>query len=402
MIDCNQRISTNNFLKVFAIFWMIVSSGFFVLNYVYTIPCILILLAIAGCFVLTNTTINKHSINMLGIVLLFLVLDEMATLTTKQYPFVLNTLIILLIRFISLTIIMSRISYEEFKKIYTNILVIIACVSLMCFVLVNTTSISLPFCGNYQDGFYGSFYFRVNEYTRSVTTRNAGPYGEPGMFAVYLIIALMFQLFGKNVDDITHGWNAVKVTILSATLLTTLSGTGLLCYLIILVVYAIGNDIKEIWRNPILLIIIVIMAIGFYYAETNFGVLETKLIGQGGSYGVRMNDSITGYQIGFENFFFGTGIANDYSTAWENVLLENSRSNGLANFTASVGIPFTLYYIFRLFLQAKRLILGKQIYRITFFGVLLIIFNTQPVVFQTIGLSFLLDWKENEIVEVYT
>lgn len=393
-----RKISQSDMVEYLAILWIIISSGFFVLNYVYNFPCMLVLLLIAIYYVVRNKSITKcNGYRLLGL-LAFVFVDELISLTVYKYPLETNTLIILIIRLFSLAIIMDNISVESYIKKYTSILFAICVVSLMCFAVINFTSISLPFARNYQDGFYGTFYFRINEYTRAITTRNSGPYGEPGIFAVYIVLALGFQLFSTPVEEITKGWNAIRVIVLSVTLLTTLSGTGLICYLILFVAYVLLNHEQvNILKNPIIFLIVLAMIFGLYYAETTYGILEEKVISHGGSYGVRMNDTLKGYQIAIQHFLTGTGIANDYSSAWTGALLANSRSNGMANFSASVGIPFLIFYLFCVFKRSLEYMNKNLAAAIVFFLVVLVSFNTQPIVMQTIGLSFLFIWKKEKL-----
>lgn len=385
---------TQKILEYVSVLWIVVSSGFFVLNYVYSIPCILVLFVIAILWIAKTKSIKRYNFRHLMFLLAFIGIDEILTLVLKPYSLSSANLIFLLFRLISLTIIMNNISISSFTTKYINIMVVIALVSILCFAIIQFTPFPLPFCASYQDGFYGSFYFRVNEYTRSVTTRNAGPYGEPGMLAVHIVIALMLQLFTTNIEEIMKKRNSIKISILSIALLTTLSGTGLVCYFVLLIVYTIKNIFStRTFKNPLIIALIIIMGSGIYYTETTYGILESKVLNQGGSYGVRLNDTVLGYEIAWDNFLTGTGIVNDNTNAWSGALLADSRSNGMANFAAAVGIPFLLYYCYRLFCQGKKLVKNDILYSITFFIVMQIIYNTQPIVFQTLGLSFLLYWE---------
>lgn len=392
-----RKVKQQSLVEYIAVFWIIASSGFFVLNYVYNIQCMSLLLLIACYFLYEKRSILKINGKKFLMLIGFIIADEIVTLVNYDYPINTSSLLILLIRLFALAVIMSNISISNFMEKYINIFVIISFVSLICFVLLQCSITNLPFVKNYQDGYYGSFYFRVNEYTKTIATRNSGPYGEPGIFSIYIVFALVFQLFSKSVNELTRGWNAIKVIVLAITLLTTLSATGLLCFLVIFITYAILN-FKEvnILKNPIIFIIIIAMIAGLYYAEITYGILGEKILNQGGSYGVRMNDTFMGYEIARKHFVFGTGIINDYSLAWKGALLDNSRSNGLANFAASVGIPFLVYYLVQVFRLALEYVQKEIIPAIVFFIIILVVFNTQPVVFQTIGLSFLFMWKKIE------
>ena len=171
-----------------------------------------------------------------------------------------------------------------------------------------------------------------------------------------------------------------------------------ICYLILFVAYVLLNHEEvNVLKNPLMFLIVFAMIIGLYYAETTYGILGEKVINQGGSYGVRLNDTLKGYQIAVQHFLTGTGIANDYSSAWTGALLANSRSNGMANFSASVGIPFLIFYLFCVFKRSLEYMNKNLAAAIVFFLVVLVSFNTQPIVLQTIGLSFLFIWKKEKL-----
>ena len=54
-----RKISQSDVVEYLAILWIIISSGFFVLNYVYNLPCMLVLLLIAIYYVVRNKSITK-------------------------------------------------------------------------------------------------------------------------------------------------------------------------------------------------------------------------------------------------------------------------------------------------------------------------------------------------------
>lgn len=378
-------------LEYIAISWIIISSGFVVLNYIYMIPCMVILVLIALWFCKKYRFIRRDNINRFIFLCLFIFIDEIVTLSIKSYPLVINNAIILIMRFFSLAIIQSHIGYKTFKKKYVNVICGIAVISLFCFILVSFTSINLPFSGDYGDPmYYGTFYFQIKQNSLN-HNRNTGPYGEAGMFATALILAFAFHIMTE--DNLFKKNNVRKTLILTVTILTTQSGTGMLCFGILMIVFIVKNGLTlKILRKPSVIFIIVTMVLGFCYVEMNYGIIESKVMEKGGSYGVRMDDTLEGYRIAKENFFFGTGIANDYSSAW-NSIMEGSRSNGMANLAASCGIPFLLYYLFRLFKQVRLYAERDFLYTIALFAVLVCIYNTQPIILQTMGLSFLFNWK---------
>ena len=386
-------IVTSDRLETFTIFWMIASSGFVVLNYIFMLPCMMVLLALALLYLRTNKTISKENGYVLFGVLLFTTITEFYTLVfVGKYPLVMNSLIILIMRLFCLAVIQSNITAESFKRKYVNIITGICVVSLVCYVLVNVLGLSLPFTGTYGDpNYYGTFYYQV-KFGNIMEVRNSGPYGEAGMFAIAIILALAFLLFSES-DKSEKGY-IKKIVILVITLLSTQSGTGMICFAILLFVFICkyGMSVNTL-KNPLMLLVVIFMVVGFYYAESTHGIIENKVINQGGSYGTRMEDTLTGYEIAAENFFTGTGICNDYTEAWVGKTTE-SRSNGLANFAASTGYLFLGYYLFKLIKQCRVYMNYRLLYSVALVATLICVYNTQPVVMQTIGLSYLFTWKK--------
>ena len=141
-----RKISQSDVVEYLAILWITISSGFFVLNYVYNLPCMLVLLLIAIYYVVRNKGITKcNGYRLIGL-LAFVFMDELISLAMYKYPLETNTLIILIIRLFSLAIIMDNISVESYIKKYTSILFVICVVSLLCFAVINFTSITFAIC----------------------------------------------------------------------------------------------------------------------------------------------------------------------------------------------------------------------------------------------------------------
>lgn len=388
------RIEKNEMFEYFTVLWIIVSSGFVVLNYIYMIPSMLILLLIAMTYIYKYRIICTNNWKALISLLLFMLIDESITLLIKPYPLLINNVIIYIIRWFSLAVIQSNMALQTFKKKYVDIICIIAGISIICFLITTFSTFTLPFTGTYGDpNYYGTFYYQIKQNSLNYN-RNTGPYGEAGMFSIALILGMIFLITDEN--DLFSHKNIGKMGCLFIALMTTQSGTGMICCVVLISVVIIKNITSgEVIKKPIILLVVVCMVIGFWYVESSYGIIETKVINQGGSYGVRMDDTTQGYEIAFDNFFLGTGICNDYDNAW-NSILEGSRSNGMANFAASTGVVFLSYYIIRLYKRSKEYSENDIIKTVAIFIILVCVFNTQPVVAQTLGMTYLFNWRKEK------
>lgn len=101
--------------------------------------------------------------------------------------------------------------------------------------------------------------------------RNSGPFWEPGMFAVYLIVGLFFYNFSPEpVENRIKGFNLVLI----ASLISTMSTGGIICGLLLLCLYLFSqkSTVKKIVLLPILA--------GLITAVFNIDFVGTKTIEQ--------------------------------------------------------------------------------------------------------------------------
>lgn len=179
--------------------------------------------------------------------------------------------------------------------------------------------------------------------------RNSGPYYEPGMFAIFLNISLLFNLIlNKRILD-------KKNIILIISILTTLSTAGYIgLFLIIIGAYFRFDNFKSV----VFLIIAFIMGIYFYntlpflkdkieknieskdittsrfgslYADLTY-IKKSPILGNGRFLFERMNVSIWDVQT-------------------------RHRNNGISKLIVNYGIPFTVYFFYLVFISFKRTIL---------------------------------------------
>ena len=111
-----------------------------------------------------------------------------------------------------------------------------------------------------------TFMIHSNEYYR-----NAGVFWEPGAYAGYLCIALLFLFSIKN--SITRSYFLYSFVLLSASLLTTFSTTGYIAYLIVFILY-----VKSINQKSIMYFILIsVTLITSYYLYGSLSFLQGKI-----------------------------------------------------------------------------------------------------------------------------
>ena len=153
-------------------------------------------------------------------------------------------------------VIASKLRYNEYSKAFTDIIVVIATISVV-FMSIATISLSLlsfaPVYTNIADQpFYNFLVFLVP--TDVEHLRNYGFFREPGVFQMYLIMALIFNTYSTNNFKLKY------FIILSIALVFTYSTTGFIAYGVFLIVFFLQSKknriAKSILRKITLLLIV--------------------------------------------------------------------------------------------------------------------------------------------------
>ena len=139
--------------------------------------------------------------------------------------------------------------------------------------------------------------------------RNAGMFWEPGAHAVYLNIAILF-IFSGALNGMKSKSRNILLGILLSGSLSTMSTTGYLT-LAVSFGFLIFRDPKRwnIRKNMIIIIVVAAAVLGIAL----FGSVFDKLIYRNGSYGTRLNDTVSGLSAAFQDWFLGKGMFVDIS-----------------------------------------------------------------------------------------
>ncbi|WP_432733966.1 hypothetical protein [Clostridium perfringens] len=272
------------------------------------------------------------------------------------------------------TAIYFKFSYNDFTTIYIKIIIFLGIISLFGYFSDLTNSFGflvdkLPRLitsnsklGNPTGGFF--YVFRnINK-----INQNCGICYEPGKYQFLLNLAMYFMLFCKN------GIKKKKLVflILSITIATTMSTTGIVMYIVIIIAYLISNK-DSISKSYIILIFIItaIVIFSFFYDEITVTLFKkmnfnfSTMTFEYGSGNTRLNDISLDIEI-FLNNIWGNGWRN-YKNYWElkqygNYLYTTgSSSNSLTSMFAVYGILFSLYinikYITNFIFKSKSIII---------------------------------------------
>lgn len=272
------------------------------------------------------------------------------------------------------TIIYYRFNRAGFIDKYINIMIFICIVSLFGFIsdMTNTFSFfidKLPQLINSNPGFgnpHGGFFYVFRNINHS--TRNSGFCYEPGKFQFFINLALYFILFCKtNIKYIN-----IKFLILMITLITTMSTTGIIMGVIIIICYIFNkkNNIEK--RFIFISVLIGLFIIMIFFYEQAYEVLIKKLqfnrdtkTFDYGSGKTRLNDIKLDLEI-FKLNILGNGW-KFYEEYWRIKQIGNylyttgSSSNSLTSMFAVYGIIFAGYinlkYILNFVFRSKNIII---------------------------------------------
>lgn len=275
-----------------------------------------------------------------------------------------------------------------FSKYYIKAIKIISIVSLVGYSILNLTTFFIPLSTfkNINDVEYynGIIFFAIKSFSvwgNSGVNRNIGAFWEPGLFATFILIAIVLELWQKKKTS------KLNILIFLITLLTTKSTFAYLMLLPI-GVSIFSNKRKKLYVSIILNTSIVSLFVFvlyntnklFYYLFTINPAVFEKLIIESNSVNDRIEAPLANLKIFQNNFMFGAGIGNT-----ENLftgITEGSQTSTSTYFLAAfgfLGIAYTLLFIYGV-LSYKEV---NIVSRFMFLIILLSQINKEPHIYFT-------------------
>lgn len=183
----------------------------------------------------------------------------------------------------------------------------------------------------------------------STLIRNSGPFWEPGAFAGFTIIALIFNIIK------THRlFNRVNLVFIIA-ILSTLSTAGYIALSLLVFFYLLQNA-KPVFKY---LFIPIVIGVSFY-AFYNLEFLNAKIDKNVQSIGVsntsnRFVSAITDIEDVSEYWLFGRGfnVKTRYDTR-DIIFEETHRNNGITGLLVNIGIIGIILYFFMMLKSFKQ------------------------------------------------
>ena len=129
----------------------------------------------------------------------------------------------------------SVFSFKEFRLCYVRVMKIVAIYSIVVLAL-SPFILKIPFLPHIRNG-YSEVVFcgLTNLASGTARWRNWGPFWEPGVYQIYLCLALLFTLYDNNSKLFT-------VIVFVVAILSTLSTSGVICLIVISVSYFLSGE----------------------------------------------------------------------------------------------------------------------------------------------------------------
>lgn len=257
---------------------------------------------------------------------------------------------------------------EDFKRVYTNVLTVLASVSICIWSLQllnlvsSTTETILGF--TYRHFLYNSIF----------ATRNSGIFWEPGAFQFFLNLGLIFVFELKN-NIKNYRFKQIALTV---AVLSTQSTTGYLILALIYIYYVAINRDRMINKSKRIKYIVSVVAIGvaaIYILSSN--TVQSKFTNDNYSYKIRSATWSVCSKMIFDKPIGGYGYDSVYYNSTYQSFGSRSQynSSGLLLFTCYLGIPLMGYYLYLMYKSIKNM--DFKIHSVWLSVIMLLLFNSQ-------------------------
>lgn len=162
-----------------------------------------------------------------GSFLLFCIFTAAASMLANFPAETIYSLFSVSVMFFTAFAVSEQIEWNRFRKLYGDIMLAFSVISLVFYFAVNVARMQIPFsqqCFIGTEPYTGNYLFA---YRTVYSIRNQGLFWEPGLFAAYLILALVLHVLYDSKVSI------VRVIVLTFTVFTTQSSAGIILLLIV-------------------------------------------------------------------------------------------------------------------------------------------------------------------------
>lgn len=343
--------------KYITIMLMIMVSGTLIFNIKYNSVCIPFW---CGFAFLTNAISNKkcivslRNINEPLYVFCLVLLNTLIYITSGVE---LNGIVQISFYILGTVAVCSAFTFEEYKKYFINCTVFLAMISAIVFFMLYNGRLSFePETINGKTYTIAGLFHVVGWDGYLFSRRLSGLFFEPGMYQIILNISILYLL--DSIIDTEHLKREIKSILKLIVLITCVILTKSTAAYIILAMTSFlffakkRKTLSARWVAVVYFCAIPVIGMVVWFLLTNEVVVGKFQTGNE-SFALRLNDLLSGIKITFGSPIIGWGYKTE---ALSNIMQKNNInniSNGLLEYTATFGIPFTLVVLMCVYHKKK-------------------------------------------------
>lgn len=288
------------------------------------------------------------------------------------------------------TLILLSMDYERFRRVYLNVIVILALISILLqsVYLVGLIEPQLKFVGSDSSmGFYIFAFHTFGGVKWGLHSQMAGIFWEPGIYQMALNSALLLNtdlMFNFKKQK----YSKVKFLLISAAILLTQSTTGYLVFGATILGVVLGQDKLKTPRNIALILLGMIASV----IVLNSSVVQEKFNSDNASYLVRMNDNFALLNMIADRPLLGSGVySQTYQQSAASYGMTGAQSNGILLATAQYGVFWALFFVIGAIKEYKKRTPKMNIF--LYLGAFIMMNMGEPLSFAPFMLMFVLPFK---------
>lgn len=287
-------------------------------------------------------------------------------------------------------LILASSDYSRFRRIFLNVVVTLALVSISLQVLYYFGIIDpqLQYVASDNNmGFYVYAFHTFGGAKWGLYNQMAGIFWEPGIYQMALNSALLLN------SDLIFNFkkeknSKFKIIIIIIAIILTQSTTGYLVFGCIILGVVFGQEKLKSPRNIALILSGIIASI----IVLNSSVVQDKFSSDNGSFLVRMNDNIALLKMISDRPLLGSGVfSKTYMQVADSYGMTGAQSNGILLASAQYGIFWTLFFILSALKEFNRR--TPKMNRWLYLGAFIMMNMGEPLSFAPFMLMFVLSFK---------
>lgn len=276
--------------------------------------------------------------------------------------------------------------FESFLSLFKKYMFVLCVLSIFVFVIANYYDWMLVYFPVSENSSGVEFY---NLYVGSVykdvaETRNASIFREPGVFMIYILLAITFELF------LAEKVSFKFLSVMFIALFTTFSTAAFVVLFFLIAGYLLKIDPEKLKKSKIFIVVAgLVITLIFWFQPDLYTKIFSKLSSESDSFGssiARVASVVVNLEIFASNPVFGSGLTEygglfeKYSILHFNEALEASgqSTNSFMSVFATYGLLYGVIILYALMRFAKK-IAHRFVLQGNLFLILLLMFSSQDM-----------------------